>query len=561
MSDNLLFSEKLLKIISKLSNEKENFEELSGGLADIFAEDLDIGRIERYDHSMNLPENEDIVFTQILYNKDSYDHEKQLKKFYKKLIPETVEMIVYHTVSNDEWSDKQIEQIYAILDLLWIYGQKFHLYNKVINDKFIDTPTGIYNIDGFKQQVRLAVVNNNITDYSALYININGLKLINSKYGASGGDEVLFSFAQKIDKFAEKDEIAARLGGDNFIMVVKNEHLPNLIELLHKTNIVIHTPLKNITESVTTTFGIYNINKPDTTPEDLMQYTGIAYSIAKNVYHKEFMIYTDELGKRLLHEKEVMSDFEKAIKAREFVVFYQPKVETQIYSIVGAEALVRWVRNGEVIPPDSFIPILEKSDAICKLDYYVLDQVCRDISEWIKKGLSPVRISINMSRKHLASEDMTKIITKIISDYNLPHELFEIELTETVNGAEQDALKKTVDALKNADILTSIDDFGTGYSSLNMLRNVSVDILKIDKSFISNSEQADTDRIVLKNIIHMSRELGIEVITEGVEKKEKIDYLKELGCYLVQGYVFDKPLPENLFETRLKSPTYINRIS
>ena len=222
--------------------------------------------------------------------------------------------------------------------------------------------------------------------------------------------------------------------------------------------------------------------------------------------------------------------------------------------ICGAEALVRWVRDGQVIPPAQFLPQLEREGSICKLDYYVLEMTCRFIRDRLGRGKEAPCISVNFSRKHLDEDDMVERIIEIIERYGIDHSYIEIELTESEDFQNYEIMSRIVNGLKQYGIGTSIDDFGTGFSSLNMIKKVDLNVIKIDKSFIPlewEYPEKEKDKIMFGNIVGLVRQLGKKTIAEGVETQEQLEYLKEAGCDIVQGYVFDRPLPEAAFEERL----------
>lgn len=243
--------------------------------------------------------------------------------------------------------------------------------------------------------------------------------------------------------------------------------------------------------------------------------------------------------------------FESALKKEEFHVFYQPKVSLHNYQMVGAEALCRWFHNGVVIPPDSFIPALEQGDDICRLDFYMLDHACRDIRHWFDEGRKCVKVSVNLSRKHKVDKKLIYDIVEIIDRHKVPHDLIEIELVESTSDMAFPQLKEIVLGLKKFGIGTSVDDFGTGYSSLNLIRDLPWEVLKIDKRFLPQNTSDKKQYIMIKHLIAMGQDLGLDCIVEGVETVEQVKILKEYNCYMAQGNFFDKPLPSNEFGSKL----------
>lgn len=245
-----------------------------------------------------------------------------------------------------------------------------------------------------------------------------------------------------------------------------------------------------------------------------------------------------------------------AIQNKEFVVYFQPKVSISDMKIAGAEALVRWNFNGQILPPVKFIPFCERTGLVIDIDFYVLEETCRKMREWLDAGLDLVRISVNFSKYHFNEADVAERIYKVIQGYKIPPEYIEVEFTETAYLDKEELLEYTVDKLKSYGIKSSIDDFGSGYSSLTLLQNMDFEVVKIDKSLLGKGVENEKAKKVISSIIHMAKELKMEVLAEGVETVEELNLLRELNCDVVQGYFFDKPLPVEEFETRLKSGRY-----
>ena len=225
----------------------------------------------------------------------------------------------------------------------------------------------------------------------------------------------------------------------------------------------------------------------------------------------------------------------------------------------GAEALIRWQHEGSLIPPVKFIPQLEQEGSICRLDYYVLEQVCHFLKEREENNQRNICISVNFSRKHLEEDDFVQHVVSIIDKYEVPHKLIEVELTESEDFQQYGIMSEIVNSLKGHGIHTAIDDFGTGFSSLNMLKKVNLDVVKIDKSFIPFEEDykgKEKDMTMLWSIVGMLHQLGKSMVAEGVETPEQLKYLQKVGCHIIQGYVFDKPLTEKEFVKRLTGDYY-----
>lgn len=300
--------------------------------------------------------------------------------------------------------------------------------------------------------------------------------------------------------------------------------------------------------------GVYEINEPMEHCGMLIGECATALDIAKHIKNKPYEFVTQELRESVYKERKVAGSFPEALRRGMFKPYYQPKVDTDTYRIVGAEALARMEYGGKLVPPIEFIPILERNGMICNLDFYILEQVCNDIRCWMDIGIKPVPVSVNLSRKHLTNPNLAEDIMKVINKYQIDTSYIEIELTETVEETEQAQTIAFMKKMKQYNVRLSIDDFGTGYSSLNLLRFFPVDVLKIDRTFLNNTEE--NDRIVLSNIIRMASELHMDVVSEGVERWDQVDFLKQMTCNVVQGFLFDKPLPKAEFEEKLRRGSY-----
>ena len=266
----------------------------------------------------------------------------------------------------------------------------------------------------------------------------------------------------------------------------------------------------------------------------------------KQAYGEQFDVKGLNFFRRLL----------QALQNNEFVVYFQPKVSITDMRIAGAEALVRWNYDGQVLPPVKFIPFCERTGLVIDIDFYVLEETCKKMREWMDAGMELVRISVNFSKYHFNEEGVAERIYSVISHYGVPPEYIEVEFTETAYLDKEELLESTVDKLRSYGIKSSIDDFGSGYSSLNLLQNMDFEVVKLDKSLLGKGVENDKAKKVISSIIHMAKELNMEVLAEGVETVEELKLLRSLRCDIVQGFFFDKPLPVEAFETRLRAGGY-----
>lgn len=455
--------------------------------------------------------------------------------------------------SGQDWSEEEVQQIEAFEKLIYTFCDRSYASTIAKDLSMFDNDLMVYPLTFFLATVKNLIRQGRIGEFGGVYFNIKHFSSINDRFGRDCATNIMKLFIHGILEKILYEECICRVGGDNFVVLFKKDNLNIIKNYLSGMPITFND---EETVTVTTTAGYYMIPEATESATDVMDRISTAYQLAKSVYKRPFLFYDDEIMQHQTHVKEIEMMFPSAIENEEFKVFYQPKTQLNNYQLAGAEALCRWFRNGKVISPGEFIPVLEGSKAICTLDFYMLDHVCRDIRRWLDEGREAVKVSVNLSRLHLGDEDLLESILRIIDKYNVPHHFIEIELTETTTDVDYKELKKIVYGLREQDISTSVDDFGVGYSSLNLIREMPWNVLKIDKSFLPTQEEEDNDPSkvkMLRHIITMSQDLGLECIVEGVETAEQVKLLKDCKCYLAQGFYFDRPLPVKEFEQKLES--------
>ena len=423
-------------------------------------------------------------------------------------------------------------------------------------DMWTQQLSGIPNAAGYKAKVAQFMKQHDITGYSAFYLNLRGFGNINRKFGSEVGDVIMRRYAETINEYASKDGLAGHLGGDNFVALINKDRRDDFIRFIKNVDLSFVAGEDTPELHISAVCGIWDISGTFEHVGDVIRRPSIAYNEAKNILHSDTAVASDTLISRTEQQRSILRHYDDALRDREFRVFYQPKVDSRTKKLVGAEALVRWFRDGNMISPGIFIPALEERSSILPLDYYVLKQTCEDIKKWIGAGITPVPVSVNFSRKDLADKKLAENINSVIREAGIDKSLIEIEVTETVNIAEQNDLAAFTGKLSRFGIMTAIDDFGSGYSSLNTLRGFQVHTLKIDRSFVNSDDFSWKDEIILKNIVKIANELGIEVVSEGVEREDQLALMNSVGCYVIQGYYYDRPLPHDDFEKRLRDPRY-----
>lgn len=395
---------------------------------------------------------------------------------------------------------------------------------------------------------------------TALQFNLCHFALINQEIGRELGDVVMRNYFEEMKKVIGEDGVICRMGGDNFVMLLRNEVLQRVMFMLEGFPVT-YDKEREKRIMVSAYAGVYVI--PDDFvfdhPGCILGKVVPAGQEAKFSPESNIVYYTEKTNQRKEQNMRVRRLFAEGMDKDEFRAYYQPKVDVVTGRIVGAEALCRWLRDGKIVPPMEFIPILEQNTDICRLDFRMLDMVCRDIRRWLDEGRKVVRISVNLSRKHLLDVDLLEHLMKIIDENKVPHEYIELELTETTTDVEFRDLKRVVGGLRKAGIFTTVDDFGIGYSSLNLIREIPWDVLKLDRCFMPADDSTDDSNVtelMFSHVVSMARSMGLECVAEGVETKKQLELLKANNCLIAQGFLFDRPLPMNEFEQRLAKRSY-----
>lgn len=481
--------------------------------------------------------------------KSAYETGKNVEKY------EAIDgRIVQVTAFPVEFTDQNGNVRKYALDLL-NFMSKEALVSTARSNIMVDLMTGIPNLSGFLDMILNLIVSKRISEYDAFFFNIHNFKFINNIFSYEEGNSVISIYAENIMKTLEKDEILARVGGDNFVAAVRKENAERFIDLLGNVEVAVTAKNGRLMKfGFSAKIGGAHLDEYIRSPGEVMQKTNIAYQSIKRVKDIQSIYFSPDLFNKMIEMQGVIHGFDKAIAEREFIVYYQPKVELGTNRIIGAEALVRWNRDGVIIAPGVFIPTLEKENKICELDYYILEEVCRMLRRWQDAGKELVCISSNFSRKHLDDPEFVNKVLEIVDRYGVDHKYIEIELTESEEFSDYGTMSVFVEKFRQKGFKTSIDDFGTGYSTLKMLQRTSLDIVKIDRSFIPLSTdypEKEKAFYILRDMVNMTRDLGMKVIAEGVEDNIQLEYLKDINCDYVQGYVFDRPLPESEFEKRV----------
>ncbi|MBQ7067345.1 MAG: GGDEF domain-containing protein [Lachnospiraceae bacterium] len=548
----ILYSENLRKFSNVFKQDVDSalecFEKINENIY-LIADDLHLGRFDiRIDAPASLYDSEGYLIDYPVYSGEKGYSTPPMQFPY-----ETYEhghiLIRVFPQKDYQWNEQEKEELDTLARNVFFICGRARLIELMKKIRVTDNMTGIANLQGFHEFVDEVNERGELTFYHAVCVNIKNFNFINRTIATKRSNETLREYARYVEQHLKEDEIFARTAGDNFLGLIHNENVQEFLEFISKVNIHADTESKLIQISSRT--GVYDIQVGDTV-SDIKGYIEAALNMARQ-QNEDVVFFEHSMMEQMLREKEISAIFPMALKREQFEVYYQPKVNINDQAICGCEALVRWYRNGKMIMPLEFIPVLEREGTICSLDFYVLEKVCKAIKSWTERGLKPVRVSSNFSKVHLKNPSLADKIFSVIERYGVDPQFIEIELTEMSGYDNYDNLALFIKKMRERGVHTSIDDFGTGYSSLNLLTDLDVDTVKLDKSYsIRLDNEEEKTKILVRNIVNMVHDLGFKVIAEGVETEEQADFLREIGCSTVQGYLYDKPLPLDQLEKRLE---------
>ena len=422
--------------------------------------------------------------------------------------------------------------------------------NELIARTEIDDLTGLYNRDYFFEYANRMKREKPDVSMDAMVINIEQFHSVNALNGRKFGDQVLRVLGREIQAIAkENGGIGGRFGADRFDIYCRHtdDHQAIFDRLQEKMNELMPN------EGIRIRMGVMQ-SQPDIEPVQMFDMARTACSMARGHYKERLIVFNDEVRKREMYEQLLISDLSRALDGFEFEVFYQPKydIQTQPPELVSAEALVRW-NHPELglIPPDDFIPLFERSGKISEIDKYVWSEAARQIVRWREIYGRTIPVSVNLSRVDVFDPDLEKNLDDILRYNGLGPEVIKLEVTETAYTEDSEQVIKVVERLRKKGFMVEMDDFGTGYSSLNMLSAMPVDVLKMDREFVRNIEHSEKAIRLVALILNTAKELDVPVIAEGVETESQLMLLRELGCAVVQGYYFSRPLPAAEFEKKI----------
>ena len=433
----------------------------------------------------------------------------------------------------------------------------FKRTNKLLKDyAFVDLLTGNSNWTKFEIDCNSILPNCEPKAYAIIDFDIKKFKVFNATYNFSGGNLLLKYIANILSNSIGEGEYFSRIAADSFCLLIKHTTDEDIVARVDK----IAEQVSRFTDNyrIRLSFGICIIDDPKMTVSALHDCAIIAKQTIKHKTDIQYAFYDEPIRNILLLESDMENNMSSALSNEEFHVYLQPKYLFANEKIVGAEALVRWIRPGiGLVPPDNFIPLFEKNGFIKKLDLYMFEQVCKLLSKWEKEKpeWANIVVSVNISRISLNEDNLVDLLLAITNKYNLPCNKIELELTESAVFNNSERLIDLMEGFKKAGFILSIDDFGIGYSSLNALKDLPVDIIKLDKAFFDDATDDERAKMIVWNLIEMMKSLSLKTVAEGVETPEQVEFLKDAGCDVAQGYFYARPMPINNFEELLGKQT------
>ena len=427
-----------------------------------------------------------------------------------------------------------------------------------------DSLTGLLKYEYFVEEIKNIIVantNNENFKLAIVYTDFKHFKYLNETFGYNKGNDLLCMYADFSLSDSDVFLGACRIFSDNFIMAVNvSKFTPaHFFNEVDRKNHHFEAEIKHmfLDRHITINAGVYILK--DTFNEDIetaISNANYARKEAKRLESDKCIEFTEDMRCKIINDMEMSSSLPKAIENGEIQVFFQPKVDSTTKNVIGAEALVRWIKpDGKFIFPDQFIPLFESNGLIIEIDYYVYRTVFKYIRERLDNELTVVPISMNISRVHFRSDELGIYIKELLEEFQIPTKYIEFELTESIYINSMNKVLPFVSLMHELGIKVSMDDFGSGYSSLNLLNNLPIDILKLDRVFLANDDLTKNQKIILSCVISMAKQLDIRVLCEGVENKLQSDFLSTAGCDMFQGYYFSKPINQTAFEEFLNNNT------
>ena len=470
----------------------------------------------------------------------------------------SIAYVVYET--ERYWSTHDRKQLGELTKIISVHMAKRQAINSYGQSSFstpdYDALTGLLSFARFKEEAERIIVSGYANSYVMIYTDICGFKYFNQKYSYSAGDQILKEFTSFIiEKLPEGvDGYFTRVVADQFLLFVPHSNIEQSGEIVKELNTQF-THIANALfpgSNLKLRSGIYPIPPHCLSASMAIDAANYARKQISENSAETACLFDSEIRKQQQLENEIIGSIDEAMKKEEFKIFYQPKISLGTHKIVGAEALIRWVRpDGTTLMPNAFIPLYEKNGRILDLDYYVLEKAAQFICRNQKDGLPVFPVSVNVSSLHARDDSTIEKYLSVLKKYELSPSLFQVEITESATVFNYENVRKMFTRFRQKGFTTALDNFGAGFSIMNLIADIPLDVVKLDRIFIEKCLNTDRGRFFLKEIIQILKGLGFTVLCESVERKDQADFLRESGCDQLQGRLFCMPLPEDEFREML----------
>lgn len=419
-----------------------------------------------------------------------------------------------------------------------------------------DSVANISSMEKFRIDAEPILSSDNKLHYYLISIDVDQFKLINDLFGYEEGDRVIAYLAKVMQDALGKESFISRSNADRFVILKKAEQLSEVEQYLRQIFDTVEADIERVSGDYRLILkaGVYKIIEEDYVLSSIIDKASMAKANMEVGHESCFGLYSEAMRQKAIDEKKMENDMERALETGQFKVYLQPQVDLKTKKIVSAEALVRWIDSEKgIVPPFKFIPLFEKNGFICKVDYYVWEEVIKMLARWREDQQIMVPISINLSRVDIQKMGMIEDLMTLFEKYSVESKWVKAELTESVCLENDKIIMDKMEILKSHGLKIAIDDFGSGYSSLHMLKEMPIDILKIDKSFLDyTGEMQEKDEILIRDVVELGKHMHMQIITEGVETLEQSIFLEGIGCDIAQGYYYGRPMPIEEFELALE---------
>lgn len=425
--------------------------------------------------------------------------------------------------------------------------------------KNYDNLTGLANRNLLRDRLNQAVARADREESSMLAVvllSLDRFKAVNAEFGHGCGDQVLKSVAERLRNYVHKGDTVARVGGDEFCFVIEDvEEVHEVVSFVSGLLESFSEPFSVEGQEVTVGASVGISARPPSVGNRLLPEAEFAVSRAKQQGSNTYQFYTEQMNVQAFERLTLENSLYQALERDEFSLHYQPQVDLKTGKIVGAEALLRWQHpQMGLVPPVRFIPVLEETGLIFEVGEWVIRAAGEQTKQWAETDFGPLRIAVNLSARQFERNDFIEVVSRSIENFDLPPGCLELELTESILMEDPETSRIMLERLSSGHrARIAIDDFGTGYSSFNYLTKFVLDVLKVDKSFIEDVPDAKKTAAIVTTIINLGHSLDLEVVAEGVETREQLDFLRDAGCDIAQGYYFSPPVPVEDFTKLLKS--------